>query len=400
MNTNGSKYAAFTTEDFLQDDDFIISITKPTAESEMHWEQLLDEERIDRQAYNMARNFIYSMKIQSEILSEQEKRDIWKSVSVSNLNALHKRNSRYLKVIRLLAGVAAVLTIVVVLNFILKEKNKPLMTTIETFVASQTPITDIQLIIDSDKTLSITGKEANVVYNDEKVVVEDKKGNVQSEELKTVEQLTFNQLIVPYGKRSTLTLIDGSKLWVNAGSRVVYPSSFSKNMREIYVDGEIFAEIVHNEDWPFVVKTKTLIAEVLGTSFDIKTYEKDSLKTIVLVSGSLKINMKNGNAILFPNQMLSHDNNNVFQVTNVNPTEYTSWKDGVLYYESENLEIIMDRLSHYFGQIIVCSPQVGALKCSGQLSLIDDLQTILNSIVQTAPVTYRFENGKYIITHK
>ena len=397
------KYAAFTTDDFLQDDDFIDSVVQPTAESKMYWKQCFEEECMDGEAYRMARNFIHSMQIQSETLSEQEKQDIWKLITASNLQTLQKRNSRYHhQIVWLLLGIAASLIIVAVWNFLPNEKlirQSDSLVAIETITAPEMPVTDIQLVIDSDKMLSVAGKEADVVYNDQKVMVEDKTGGVQSEELKTAGRPTFNQLIVPYGKRSTLSLSDGSKIWINAGSRVVYPSSFSKDKREIYVDGEIFATIAHNENWPFIVKTKTLSVEVLGTSFDINAYEKDNLKTVVLVSGSLRVNMQNGNTTLIPNQMLSHNSDNAFQVSNVNPMEYITWKDGVLYYKSENLGVILDQLSRYYGKTIICSPQVETLKCSGRLSLIDDLQTILSCIGQTAPIIYRFENDKYEITH-
>ncbi len=100
---------------------------------------------------------------------------------------------------------------------------------------------------------------------------------VNSEQLQesvTDEEHSFNQLIVPNGKRSTLALEDGTKMWINAGSRVIYPNKFKKNKREIYVDGEVYMEVARDEERPFVVKTNMLDVQVLGTSFNVMAYKK------------------------------------------------------------------------------------------------------------------------------
>jgi ferric-dicitrate binding protein FerR (iron transport regulator) len=201
-------------------------------------------------------------------------------------------------------------------------------------------------------------------------------------------------LIVPQGKRSLLTLSDGSKIWLNARTRVVYPTTFDETKREIFVDGEAFLEVFHNEKCPFIVKTKELQLEVLGTSFNIMAYEKDTVQSIVLVSGSVKINSKNKKeTILTPSEMYSCTNG-MSEVKTVNVTDYISWKSGVYQYKNEYLSVILQRLSRYFGQDISYSPEVARLKCSGKLDMKDSLSLVLNGISKTAPIVWQFDESK------
>ncbi|MDR1682410.1 MAG: FecR domain-containing protein [Candidatus Symbiothrix sp.] len=400
----GIKYKAFTVEEFLQDDFFIRSITHPNTESDQFWEKLIHEGNLNLHEYHSARNFILSIQVQSETLSNDEKQVIWKRVQSDNsLYIKRKSKQKYLRRIFVASsGIAAAIAILVLWNVFPRTETPDELaaqsTTIESIAAPDEPVTEIQLVVNNDKTIVIEGEEAEITYSDEKVTVANEHRASKSETLPPAA--VFNQLIVPFGKRSTLTLADGSKIWLNAGTRVVYPAVFAKDKREIFVDGEIFADITYNENWPFVVKTKNLSAEVLGTSFDVNAYESDDEKSIVLVSGKLQVNMEQGNTILVPNQMLLHNNDNTFHVATVNPVGYTAWKEGRLQYQSEDLSIILKRLSRYYGREIECSSAVSGLKCSGKLLLRDDLQTVLNCIALTAPIDIRNENEKYVITYK
>ena len=123
----------------------------------------------------------------------------------------------------------------------------------------------IQLVLSKQESIPLTGEDANVIY--------DKSGNIKvnSKNLKVAkkqdEQVRsdnghvskepkFNQLVVPVGKRSSLVLADGTKIWVNSGSRVVYPVAFEKEKREIYVDGEVFLDVTENKACPFIVSRR------------------------------------------------------------------------------------------------------------------------------------------------
>lgn len=103
-------------------------------------------------------------------------------------------------------------------------------------------------------------KEGNINVNSEEV-------NIEKEDIKEEKVQSFNQLIVPIGKRSSITFTDGSKMWVNAGSKVIYPAQFTADSREIFVEGEIYLDIVHDEKRPFIVKPEKWRSETWEPSF-------------------------------------------------------------------------------------------------------------------------------------
>ena len=210
----------------------------------------------------------------------------------------------------------------------------------------------------------------------------------------------YNQLIVPLGKRSMLTFAEGTKIWVNAGTRVVYPATFDNVKREIFVDGEVFLDVMPDKECPFIVKTKQHRIEVLGTSFNITAYEKDTIHNVVLVSGAVKISSpEDETTFLSPSQLFTYANG-AATVKTVDVDTYISWKSGVYQYNSERLGVLLQRLSRYYGIEIYCMEPVSQLKCSGKLDLKDDLQQILHGIARMAPISIKYEmvGEKYVVS--
>ena len=102
----------------------------------------------------------------------------------------------------------------------------------------------------------------------------------------------YNTLIVPYGKRSQLQLADGSKVWLNSGSKLVYPVTFEGKRREVYIEGEAIFDVAHNAKQPFIVLSKDHEIEVLGTLFNVSNYLDDESISTTLKNGSVQIRYK------------------------------------------------------------------------------------------------------------
>lgn len=129
----------------------------------------------------------------------------------------------------------------------------------------------------------VKGHNSSLVYGNNQVTI-----NADSTAQPTA---AYNTLLVPYGRRSKVQLEDGTVVQLNAGSRLVYPSSFDKNKREVFLEGEAFFEVAPNAGAPFFVYTSNMETEVLGTSFNISAYKDDTRKSIVLVTGSVQLNL-------------------------------------------------------------------------------------------------------------
>jgi hypothetical protein len=392
------KYKSCTTEDLLQDDFFILSMMHPTESTDAFWFGLLENEDMDIENYRIACDFIETVQVRSETIREDEKNTLWKNIEARN-HTFHEKRRRGRHTLYYMSAIAFV-TVLVLLGFLFftGETDDDCLTRIEEVKAPDMQAENIQLVLTGDEAVSLKGRDAEIAYSEHGIEI-----NRQATELKKEQAgsaTTYNQLIVPHGKRSTLTLADGTQMWVNASTRVVYPAAFGKGKREIYVDGEVFLDVAHRDGWPFVVKTKTFTAAVLGTSFNVTAYENDSEKSLVLVSGSVRIQAEDTKDItLSPSEMFTKSDSSV-QVQTVQTDYYTSWKSGVYQYKSENLGTILKRLSHYYGHEIVHEPQIASLKCTGKLDLKDDLGDVLKGIALTVPIRYRYNYETHIITNK
>lgn len=253
---------------------------------------------------------------------------------------------------------------------------------------------EIQLILSDDIKVELDSENADIQYKDDRITMDD------SKDIAKDQSASFNQLLIPYGKRSTITFSDGTKVWANAGTQLVYPIEFNKNEREIFIDGQIYLEVAKDTNRAFIVKTKDLEIRVLGTKFNITAYSKENNNNIVLVSGRVSIsNLKtNNNTTLLPNKMYIYDKINLNEnIKEVDASLHTSWIDGKYIFNKETFEHVLDRLSMYYGVMIDCDADVAKYLCSGKLNLKDEFNGVLDGLANSIPISYTLEDNVYKI---
>ncbi|MDR1884166.1 MAG: FecR domain-containing protein [Prevotella sp.] len=391
-NTRDIDYSNYSFQDFLQDEFFVFSIKEPTKESEAFWASFLDGHTGNIGEFILARQYLLSIITPEDTLSEEEISDIWDNISsIGKKN--RKRKGR--KLLFISASVAAIVA-VIALSFPLlmdaffnNDKTDVVAYACKNRIEAMDN-SEIQLVVSDEKTILFDEKETTITYGRDEIKTE--KGILDKE-----ESVVLHQLVIPGGKRSVLILSDGTKLWANAGSRVVYPTGFEKDKREIYVDGEVYIEVAKDAKRPFWVKTKDMDVQALGTSFNVTAYEADALKQVVLVSGAVKVETKDARgAVLSPNSMFQYleGNENIMQV---DAEKYTSWVKGLYLFHNETLGAVFKRLSRYYGVRIDCSPKASAIKCSGKLDLKDNIEDILKGLSFDGKITCSLENDVYKI---
>lgn len=159
------------------------------------------------------------------------------------------------------------------------------------------------------------------------------------------QQTKMNRIVVPRGGEYQIVLSDGTKVWLNADTYLVFPSAFDKRERVVEVAGEAFFEVVHNEGWPFVVRMDKSMVKVLGTSFNINTYNQRN--TTTLAEGVVELVSERGNYRLKPGEQGVVENGKV-SVATVDVREYTSWKDGFFIFRNRRLEDVLTVLSRWY----------------------------------------------------
>lgn len=393
-------YTKYSMEKLLEDDFFIRSNISPSLETINFWKEQIVA-GLDEQEYKLAMFFLRSINVKKEQMSDERQELVWTRIKDSNKILQIERNRRF-RSFMLFAAACVAVAIILSVSIYTSVFNTTDIEVIarEMKIASESD--EIQLVL-CDKPIPIGGKESKIQHDVKGAVVvnSEKVADLSQSSPRSSKRSTeFNQLIVPNGKRSTLILEDGTKVWVNAGSRVVYPVAFAGGKREIYVNGEIFLEVTPDKKRPFVVKTKEMEVQVLGTSFNVTAYETDRSASVVLVNGAVVIDTKDKeNVCLTPNNMFSyHEGESNIKEVDVN--NYILWREGLYTYKSENLSVILDRLSRYYGKSISYKQDIAALKCSGKLDMQEDLEVVLDGLCQTAPVKYKKIGNEYVLVKR
>lgn len=220
----------------------------------------------------------------------------------------------------------------------------------------------------------------------------DKEKDTAAEEL--------NQIIVPKGRRANITFSDGTKMFVNAGTRVIYPSIFKKEKREIVVEGEVFLEVNKDASRPFIVKTNGFEVKVLGTSFNVCAYKNDPEASVVLVKGSVEVETSTHNkTLLKPNQLIEVTSKGT-SVKTVDVLEYVCWKDNMMLLTDRKAGEIFDRLSRYYGRTILYDDSVKTIPISGKLDLKENVEDAIEIVCLSLLLNYKIDNNNNIIISK
>ena len=390
-------YTNHKAEDLLEDSFFIQSVQHQSKETTLFWNRLLDDGKIDCKEYKMAVFFLESVREKKQELPFERRNAIWKNIVEENKNLSRKKTIRF----RLWASVAASIAVLVTffaLHRAFDSTGEVDIVKIANSMNRPIETEDIQLIL-PDRQIPIHGQSTVIRHGSAGIVKID--GDEIPLKTDEADKNLITRLIVPNGKRSTLILEDGTKLWVNAGTRVVYPSVFESNKREIYVDGEVYLDVAPDIKRPFIVSTNRMNVKVLGTSFNVMAYEKDKLHSVVLVSGSVRVKTDNKQSgELKPNNMFTYEDG-VSNIKDVDTDYYVSWKDGLYSYNIESLSVVLGRLSRYYGKKMhYDEASISELKCSGKLDMQENLDVIMTGLSETAPITFVKNNDEYTISVK
>lgn len=209
----------------------------------------------------------------------------------------------------------------------------------------------------------------------------------------------FCQLVVPKGRRAEITFADGTHLWANSNSKVVYPRAFSRDCREIFVKGEVYLDVAHDSSHPFVVRSRDIEIEVLGTSFNVMDYDNGTPAQVVLVSGKIELsNADNEKVVMNPGQLVDISDSSLGEPKDVDVTPYVSWKDNILIYNDKTLSEVFDRLNICYGKEFVISEDVADIRVSGKLYLKENVEAVLRTIAFSTPITYEEREGQIYVS--
>lgn len=398
-----NKYKDYSATDFLDDSDFLRWLSEPTPEDVDFWNGFLKEYPSKKAEIKEATLIFKLFYSRENKLALSEQYELWKRIQEESKATTRDIFLRFMKyaAVFLLVFLSGAVTYYFYQNsasqnqFQLAERNPALEG-------------EAMVILADGSKVSLEKQMSEISYsqNGEQLIV----NNDTIRQNPDAQKESMNKVIVSYGKKSMIVLSDGTKVWLNAGSQLVYPAVFLKDTREVALVGEAFFDVVKNPQKPFIVKASDVNVQVLGTRFDVSAYPEDNVIQTVLEEG--RINLKyTANGIfkrdyvveMTPNQMVEFDK--VSKEANrsvVDVSKYVSWKEGMLEFEKVDLQRALKQVERFYNvRILLDNPSIGIYKLSGKLDLKDEPEEVLNVIKLTVPIDWqRKSNGDFIIINK
>lgn len=212
----------------------------------------------------------------------------------------------------------------------------------------------------------------------------------------------YHTLTTPRGGEYIVSLSDGSKVYLNAETQLVYPVVFDSLKREIHLSGEAYFEVSPESDRPFYVVAKGVRIRVYGTSFNVNTHRDDCIHT-VLVSGSIGIrgDKEDEETVIRPGQLVSHTaTGELIEIKETDVYPHIAWRKGEYVFERETLESIMNSLALWYDvNVYFLDPEIKDHRFTGHVKKYENIDGILNAMSSIIGINFKVE-GKTIILMK
>lgn len=387
---------------YLENKKFIEWVFNPDETLDNWWKSFKIDNPHEKENIILAKNIINSLRTKDKELSEDEKillfSQILKQVEGKQQSA---RKVRFLTTILKYAAVAVIFFLIGALLFYRQDNFSPQFYSQQ--VAEPNAGDEARLIRPDGQKITLEEKKSVIQHTkDGQLLVNNNVVGASTPSDKKVPEL--NQLVIPYGKTSEIFLSDGTKVHLNAGSRLVYPESFVDKNREVFLVGEAFFEVAQDEKHPFIVQTTDVRVKVLGTHFNVSAYPSDNIIETVLTEGRVRLEQNSSRLFdesteLLPGQLAAFDKiNRITKLKNVDTENYVLWKDGMFKFESTDLSRVIKRLERFYNlRFHYEDPLLATIKISGKLEFSNNKNETINRVATVTSVKIEQRGENYFV---
>nr|WP_246581407.1 FecR family protein [Echinicola shivajiensis] len=215
----------------------------------------------------------------------------------------------------------------------------------------------------------------------------------------------MNELETPIGGRYQVELPDGTKVWLNAQSKLQFPDQFDERNRSVNLWGEAYFEVEKDSNRPFLVNTyrsdqmdDPIIIKVLGTHFNVMAYPDEKAVNTTLVEGKVQVKHLDQAVILSPgNQALSKNGESPIMVQKANIEVAVGWKNRMFVFEDEPLESIMRKIARWYDVKVEYGSDIRTKKFSGIISQDNEINSVIELLESTEEVAISFESESTLL---
>lgn len=207
----------------------------------------------------------------------------------------------------------------------------------------------------------------------------------------------YYTLITPRARQQQIVLSDGTRVWLNAGSSIRFPSAFLNGRRSVEVTGEAYFEVAKDDSDPFFVQVKDIRIEVLGTHFNVMAYRDEPVST-TLLEGAVKVVKGGASLLLNPGQQaLIDEQGRMRLVRDVNLYETVAWKNNLFWFENDDVRTVMTRLSRWYNVDIQIEGDIPDL-FTGSIPRDLPFSKVFEVLQKTGSIHYILKNHQIIVS--
>ncbi|SFD92560.1 FecR family protein [Thermophagus xiamenensis] len=402
-----TKFTGLSIDELIEDSSFLSIISEL---DDTEWEkEVANCSKEDQVVLEEARNLVrlFCAKESVPLMPSSIKRQLWNRIVSDSRKELVFGAVRYgiRQYIKVAAMMLVILSIGVYGYWHLKDKEATYQfSTGEAWIYSDEPVLFLskgeKIKLDGEKKeIEVLEKENAVRIGGDSIV----KNVVPKDE--NSEYVLMNEVTVPFGRQTKLVLSDGSKVWLNAGSRLAFAQEFRRNNRTVFLEGEGYFEVAKNKNKPFFVKTESVIIRVLGTKFNISAYTTDDKVETALLEGSVKViplkSIFNREVTIKPGDRAIYvKSGKKMQVKREdNIEQFISWKDGWYQFSNENIINVLAKLERIYNvKFIYNAEDVShTFPISGKLSMYNSIDSVLTNLTVVAGIEYKMLNDSIFV---
>jgi len=403
------KYKNFSESDFLDDHYFLQWLTYRFAEDEEIWMDFLKSYPSKVQIVRAAESIFNLLRVREREMNLPEQFELWNRIRIESVTS---EKNVWVKLVKYAAVLICVFCSGALSFYLYQDKPIPVYNRVigsVTFEDSTKKYSNLKalLILSDGSKIPLERQLSKISYN--------YSGNQLVVNQDTIKQEAgfnsgfLNRVSIPYGKKSIIELSDGTKVWLNAGSQIAFPTVFSGAFRKVELKGEAFFEVAKNAERPFLVETCDQVVHVVGTKFNVSAYPEDKFVQTVLQEGKVSLEIRDKKLFkkdhfieMDPDQMIELDKESkeIFRSV-VDASKYIMWRDDILEFNKIDLGKALKQIERFYDiQITLADPKIALYKLSGKLDLKENPEDVLNVIKLTVPIAWRKTNKNFKLTEK
>jgi len=257
------------------------------------------------------------------------------------------------------------------------------------------------LTLSDGSSIMLDSTENRILTDPNNTIISNKKGKiVYKKNIVNEAIVAFNKISTPKGGMYQVVLSDKTKVWLNASSSLYYPVTFKGKERIVELTGEAYFEVATMKGQPFIVKVKDVNVKVLGTHFNIMSYNDEDKIATTLLEGSIYITKGNESKFIKPGQQMRYYANGKNEINdNVDIEQVIAWKNNKFHFEDADIRTIMRQLSRWYNINVSYEGIIPESTFGGIIGRKESINQLLKAFELTGKIHFKIEGTKIKVTH-